>query len=144
MSTERRHIRIFISSPGDVGAERTMAREVIQQIMFDPGLIDRISVRVVAWDVVEASTPMLATMPPQAAINRVLPKPSECDIVIVIFWSRMGTPLPHPEYQKENQEPYWSGTEWEYLDAMKAARVQHMPQVIVYRRTEAVNLNPEL
>ena len=42
---------------------------------------------------------MLATMTPQAAIAAGLPKPSDCDITVVIFWAKMGTPLP-AEYQK--------------------------------------------
>lgn len=64
---------------------------------------------------------MLATMTPQEAINRGLAKPSDCDIVIVIFWGRMGTPLP-PVYAKPDGERYLSGTEWEYWDAVDASK----------------------
>ena len=45
------------------------------------------------WDDPHAASPMDAHLPPQDAINQNLPKPSECDIVAVILWSRMGTPL---------------------------------------------------
>jgi hypothetical protein len=48
--------------------------------------------------------------------------PSECDIVLVIFWSRMGTPL-SDEHCKPDGTPYHSGTEWEYFDALQGARV---------------------
>ena len=41
----------------------------------------------VAWDRTEAGTPMLASMTPQEAINQGLAKPSETDILVVIFWS---------------------------------------------------------
>ena len=56
---------------------------------------------------------MEAGLTPQEAINRGIAKPSECDLVIVILWSRMGTPLP-PEYTKPDGTTSLSGTEWEY------------------------------
>ena len=61
---------------------------------------------------------------------------SACDIVIVLFWSRMGTPLPHPEYQKADGSPYLSGTEWEFWDAVNAERANGKPITLIYRRTE--------
>jgi hypothetical protein len=85
---------------------------------------------------------MLASKTPQQAIAEGLPKPSECDIVIVIFWSRMGTPLP-AEYVKPDGSPYRSGTEWEYWDALQAADQDDKPQVLVYRRTEVPNVSME-
>ncbi len=97
----------------------------------------------VAWDQPGSATPMLATMTPQEAINQGMPQPADCDVVVVIFWTRMGTPLP-PEYLKPNGDRFQSGTEWEYLNAVDAARDsawrgEHpaIPQVIIYRRTAA-------
>src|SRR4051812_47300300 len=89
----RRVIRIFLSSPGDVAEERTKALEIIDKIGFDAALIDKVILQPIAWDKKGAGVPFLATMTPQEAINLGLPKPSICDIVVVIFWSRMGTPL---------------------------------------------------
>lgn len=133
-----RLIRIFLSSPGDVGDERALAAKIIDDLAADPLLRDLIVVRSVAWDSLSSRTPMLATLTPQEAINRRLPKPSECDIVIVLLWSRMGTPLPFPDYQKPDGTPYYSGTEWEYLDAVSGAQnhPHGLPLVVVYRRTE--------
>jgi hypothetical protein len=48
----------------------------------------------------------------------------------------MGTPLPMPEYKKCDGSPYMSGTEWEFEDAMNAARAGNYPTVFAYRRTE--------
>ena len=48
----------------------------------------------------------------------------------------MGTPLPHPEYQKDDGSPYLSGTEWEFRDAFDAERATGKPITLVYRRTE--------
>ncbi len=135
--SDPRHIRIFLSSPGDVNEERALTRKVIDELHLEPLLRDKVSLQCIAWDDLSARTPMLATLTPQEAINRSLPKPSECHIVIVIFWSRMGTPLPD-NYHKSDGSRYLSGTEWEYLDAIDGANqhAQKFPLVAVYRRTE--------
>jgi len=132
-------IRIFLSSPGDVADERRAVRLVIERLRTDPLLRERVDLQVVAWDDPDAATPMLATMTPQEAINRGLARPSECEIVIVLFWARMGTPLPHPEYQKADGSRYLSGTEWEYWDAFNASRssADGLPLLAVYRRDGA-------
>ena len=88
------HIRIFLSSPGDVADERSVALQVLERIQYYPLLRGQITVEVIAWDKPGADTPLLATMTPQEAINQGLPTPAECDIVVVIFWARMGMPLP--------------------------------------------------
>ncbi len=106
------HLRIFLSSPDDVGDERGLALKVIDQLPYDPTLRGRVTFEVVAWDKPGAGTPLLATMTPQEAIDRGLPRPSECDLMVVIFWARMGTPLP-PEYTKPDGSRYWLGTEYE-------------------------------
>lgn len=138
-----RPIRIFLSSPGDVAEERAITLQVIDALRYDPAFKDRVQFDVIAWDHPESRTPMLATMTPQEAINSGLATPAECDIVIVIFWSRLGTPLPFPEYQKPDGTPYQSGTEWEYLNALDAARETHRPLIAIYRRMERVSLCPD-
>ena len=54
----------------------------------------------------------------------------------------MGTPLP-PEYRKPDGSAYLSGTEWEYLDALDAAKRCGRPEILVYRRTEKCLLDPD-
>ncbi|MCC6614968.1 MAG: hypothetical protein IT320_15925 [Anaerolineae bacterium] len=131
----RRHIRVFISSPGDVAEERATSRRVVEKLRVDPLLRSLVDLEVVTWDDPDASTPILATMTPQEAISHGLAKPSDCEIVVVIFWTRMGTPLP-PEYVKPDGGRYLSGTEWEYLDAFNAPRTSpgDPPFLMVYRR----------
>lgn len=136
------HLRIFLASPGDVTQERGLALGVLEQIPYDPLLRGRVTIEAVAWDKPGAGTPMLATMTPQAAIAAGLPKPSDCDIVVVILWSRMGTPLPS-EYHKPDGGAYFSGTEWEYLDALDAAKRYGRPEILVYRRSEKCLLDPD-
>lgn len=135
--TVPRHLRVFLSSPGDVGDERAIAMKVIDDLQYDPLLRDKITFETIAWDKPGSDVPLLATLPPQEAVNRGLLCPAECHIVIVIFWSRMGTPLPRTQFTKPNGEQYLSGTEWEYLNALQGATERDgLPLVVVYRRTE--------
>ncbi len=102
-------MKIFLSSPGDVAEERTLAREVLQRLQRTPLLKGKVTIEVVSWDDPDAPAPMFATLTPQEAVNRGLSKPSECDLTVVILWSRMGTPLPEP--RKADGSRYLSGTE---------------------------------
>jgi hypothetical protein len=133
-----RHLRIFLSSPGDVARERHIARTLIKEkLPVAPFLRDKVTFDLVSWDDPNAPTPTPAHLTPQSAINFGLKKPSECNIVILILWSRMGTPLPVDEYKKDDGTPYFSGTEWEFTDALTAARkTGGSPTILVYRRTE--------
>jgi hypothetical protein len=122
-----RHVRIFLASPGDVLQERQAVRDLMQRLERAPLLRGRFTIEVVSWDDPEAPAPMLATLTPQQAVSRALPKPSDCDFTLVILWSRMGTPL---EERKWDGSPYLSGTEWEFEDARRAGK-----PILLYRRT---------
>ena len=141
-SDRPQHLRVFLASPGDVADERALALRVLEDLQYDPLLRGRITLETVAWDKPGAGTPMLATLTPQEAIKKGLPTPAKCDIVIVIFWSRMGTPLP-VDWKKLDGSGYLSGTEWEYLNALESAESQGKPEVLVYRRTEKIVLDPD-
>lgn len=138
-------IRVFLASPGDVNEERAVALEVLDMLEYDP-LFKRngaggVSIHAIAWDKPGGDTPMRATMTPQTAIKQGLPRPSECDVAFVIFWGRMGTPLPVPEYQKPDGTPYLSGTEWEFWDALHAERDHKKPITLLYRRIEKPSID---
>ena len=45
-----RQFRIFLASPGDVNAERGIARDVIEQIRNELRFRDHLDIKVVAWD----------------------------------------------------------------------------------------------
>ena len=80
-----------------------------------------------------APIPIAAAITPQEAVNRFGPKPSECDIVVVVLWSRLGTHLDVSRFRNPGGEPYLSGTEWEYEDAANAGS---RPEILVYRRVD--------
>ncbi len=132
---DERKFRIFLASPGDVGRERELVRGIIERIRTERAFRDRIELQIVAWDQPGAEVAMEAVDTPQKAIARELAKPSECDLCVVILWSRIGTPLPK-EYKKPDGSAYLSGTEWEYCEALQAARDHGRPAVWLYRCTE--------
>src|SRR5512132_2088098 len=87
-------VRIFVSSPGDVAEERTFALQFIDsELPKFPQFREKVKFELIAWDDPAARIPMLATETPQDSVNATRPRPANCDIVIVILWSRMGTPL---------------------------------------------------
>lgn len=127
--------RIFLASPGDVHPERGIAREVIEKIRHEPRF-NHLDIKVVAWDQPGAGVAMEAGLTPQEAIKRGLQQPKDCDLVVMILWARIGTPLPS-DYRKADGSRYRSGTEWEFLNALEGFREQGSPSVWLYRRTEA-------
>ena len=130
-----RVVRIFLSSPGDVADERRLAQALIEQeLAKHPIYRGRVTFELIAWDDPRTSIPMVATETPQVSVITSRPRPATCDFVIVILWSRMGTPLPDT-IRKPNGGRYLSGTEWEYEDAVNSPR-DPRPVVLVYRRSE--------
>ncbi len=118
-----------------MGEERSIVRRVIERISEDlPGNCVLIPVD---WTDRRARTAFLATLTPQQAIERGLPAPDKCSIVVVILWSRMGTPLDSAVYRKPDGNAYLSGTEYEYEIAAARARAYSRPRVLIFRRTKA-------
>lgn len=124
-----RHVRIFLASPGDVLEERQAVRDLLHRLERSPLIREDFTIEVVSWDDPDAPVPMLATLTPQQAVSRALPKPSDCDFTVVIVSGRMGTPL---EERKPDGSAYLSGTEWEFEDARRAGR-----PILLYRRMPA-------
>lgn len=125
---------IFLASPGDVPLERKLAREAIAHISSERRFRGRIYLETIAWDQPGAAVAMEAGLTPQEAIAQGLFKPDECDLAGVILWSRIGTRLPADFELKEDGSPYLSGTEWEYLNAIKGNTTNGKPgNIWVYR-----------
>ncbi len=125
--------KIFISSPGDVRKERDIAEAVIDKIGEE--FKARWRFQTVRWDKYSEGVMLDARLTPQESVNRQLPLLSECDIVIVILWSRMGTLLPLiAEFKKTDGSAYLSGTEYEYCMAVeeREKRFDETPEILVF------------
>jgi len=113
-------LRIFISSPGDVAAERLRAYDVVARLQA------KFRAHLKLEPILSEHDALCA--PAQAA---VLP-PSKADIVIWILWARIGMRLP-PGYKRPDG-PLPSGTEWEFEDAGPAYQSRGVPQLYLYRK----------
>jgi len=122
-------LRIFISSPGDVIPERRRAQLVIEKLARDYRRF--FDIRSDLWE----TEPMLASGHFQDNIT----PPADSDIVVLIVWSRLGTPLPEKterrEYRGIDDRVPVTGTEWEFESALKAKRDKGAPDLLAYRKT---------
>ena len=138
-SEARRQVRIFLSCPGDVAYERNRVLEVATELLAESSLQNRAMLDIASWDSPVMPVPLLADQTAQEAVSRKKLKPSECDIVIVVLWSRLDAAL-FDECRKPDDRIYISRTEWDYEDAFKATP---RPDILVYRRTEKVLLDAD-
>ena len=122
--------RIFISSPSDVFAERERVERVILRLNgeFGGGLLEAIR-----WE--RAYYTAAKTFQDQ------IPLPSETDLVVCILWKRLGFELPADYRRADGTTP--TGTEYEFENAMAAAKSKGTPDVLVYRKAAPVLLNAE-
>src|SRR6185436_9197264 len=128
--TEQREYRVFISSPSDVWVERERLFRVITRLAGEVGAIKLTPFR---WE--ESYYSAAKTFQDQ------IPPPSQSDLVICIFWKRLGSELP-PEYRRpDGSLP--TGSEYEFEEAIKAARERGAPDVLVYRKTASVMFQAE-
>ena len=76
-------LRIFVSSPGDVAAERAAVRQVLDELEGSHLLRDKVNFQLIAWDDPYAAIPMEAGVTPQDSVNRYSGRPSGCDLTLV-------------------------------------------------------------
>jgi WD40 repeat protein len=117
-------LRIFISSPGDVNAERIITERVIERLSEDFG--EYVCLEPIFWE----HEPMRMTDTFQTQI----PPPSAADIFVCILWSRIGTRLP-AHITRADGSRYESGTEFEFEDAWQGFDENGKPDILVYRKT---------
>jgi hypothetical protein len=122
--------RIFISSPGDVAEERRRAALVVGRLKREFARFFDISA--VLWEY----EPMLAS----GHFQDVIDPPGDADALVMILWSRLGTPLPERtptrEYRGRDGRAPVTGTEWEFEQALGARETRAgVPDLLVYRKT---------
>src|SRR6478672_152929 len=122
-----RTVRVFVSSPSDVDLERQRVDRVAERL--NQLFAERVHIKTVRWEhkVFAAHAGFQAQISPAA----------ECDLVIAIFWTRLGTPLPEDFARMESGDRYPSGTAYEVLTALEARKKGDRPDVYVFRKAEA-------
>lgn len=80
-------VPVMIASPGDVSDERNIIREVIHDWNDVNAAMSRTMLAPVGWET--HSSPELGARPQELINSRLL---RECDLLIGVFWTRLGTP----------------------------------------------------
>ena len=124
----RKVYRIFLSSPSDVNPERDAVERVVKRINAELGHDARFDL--IRWEH-EFYTA-------SSSFQKQIARPSECDIVVCIFWKRLGTDLPDEYRRSDGSLP--TGSEYEFEDAVRQAAEspQKIPDVLVYRKEAEV------
>ena len=123
--TDRKSLRIFISSPSDVSAEREAAITCIENLAR--AWRDEVDLQVIAWE----REAMLAT---RGSFQDQIPGSDDVDLVVGILWNRIGYPLDESYTFPGHDEPP-TGTTFEILTALEAYRHNGSPDLMLYRKT---------
>lgn len=86
MAFDAKVFKVLIASPGDVGDERNVIPEIINEWNAINASVSKVVLMPIKWET--HSAPLLGDRP-QAIINQQLVK--DCDILVGIFWTRIGT-----------------------------------------------------
>jgi hypothetical protein len=109
-----RVVRVFVSSPVDVAPERGRVQAVAAKLNRDyEGLVQ---FETVLWE--EHFYKADRSFQPQ------IPEAVACDILVSIFWTRVGTELPADFARMPDGKPYPSGTAYELLTALEASKAK--------------------
>lgn len=114
-----RLLKVFVASPGDVQEERKAIEPVVQEINQTMGRRAGMMLDLVKWE--SGTYPGVAAGGPQAVIDEQM-RVEDCDVVIGIFWRRLGTPTPTAP----------SGSASEIDRACESALSEGKPHVMVY------------
>src|SRR5262249_44015649 len=120
-----RKVTIFVSSPKDVAPERGRVQAVTAKLNREyQGLV---RFETVLWE--EHCYTADKSFQPQ------IPEAIASDIVVSIFWTRIGTELPADFPRMANGKPYPSGSAYELLTALEMSKAKGVPDVYVFRKT---------
>jgi len=114
-------LSVFISSPGDVAEERALGGRVFRRLATE--FADVLMIKTFLWE----HEPMFA----HAGFQEQIPRPSQCDLVVSILWSRLGTRLP-ADFAPEPGHAPPTGTEFEVRDALSAYEKFGRPNLLIY------------
>lgn len=118
-------LRLFISSPGDVGREREATRRVIDRLKSE--FAEHITLEPYFWE----WEPVDFGHDYQSQI----PSTADFDIVICLLWSKLGSRL-HDQYKlpPEGKETASSGTQYELMQALhgKQQHPEKLPDLLVW------------
>ena len=117
-------LRTVVASPTDVKPERDALPSIFDEVNRDTAGPARLHLELSRWET--DSHPGFHAEGPQGLIDPIL-NIMDCDLLIGIFWSRMGTPTPSGR----------TGTEHEFDTAFESWKRNRRPQIMAYFCTRA-------
>jgi len=117
-------LRLVLSSPGDVAAERDAMAKVIDELNHGVAKDRQLHLELIRWETDAA--PDVHPDGPQGVIDAALDI-QNAEIVVGIFWKRFGTPTKNAA----------SGTEHEIRAALKNFHAAGKPRVKIYFKKDA-------
>src|SRR5258707_1257548 len=98
-----RTIRLFVSSPTDVEQERRRVEQVATRLNGEFAQIAEF--QTIRWETEFYKA--------HQSFQQQIPEAASCDVVIAIFWSRLGSELPADFPTMPNGDAYPSGSAYE-------------------------------
>jgi hypothetical protein len=112
-------LRLVVASPSDVKDERDALAEILEEVNRDTVGPARLHLELSRWET--DAYPGFHAEGPQGLIDPIL-KIEDCDVLIGIFWTKMGTPTPGGR----------TGTEHEFHTAFQSWKRSDRPQIMAY------------
>ena len=150
-------IRVFVSSPGDVRAERTIADRLIRMSAEELGIPLSVQYSNLLHDTPARESPNSSIegdddevilcpyfweyqrFSPELGYQDQMPNTAKFDLVICILWSRLGTKL-HPRFRMPDGSEPRSGTDFEVAwAAAQRKETPGVPALHVYRNRSQPN-----
>ena len=125
-------LRVFVSSPSDVDAERERVSMVAERLNGE--FAGRARVDVQRWN----DRFYVAGASFQQGIMKAMDGLGGTDMVVCVVWKRVGTELDPAAWSRDNGAPYESGTVLEYEAARRLAQNTGKPELYLFRKTAAV------
>lgn len=119
------HLKLFLSSPGDVQVEREVVKRVVEELSQTPPWNYWCAIDLLAW---ERKVPPDAGKPPQMIIDEHMRQAGEADIFVCVLCHRIGTPVVDTRTGHE----YPSGTIYEFYSAYSNKLKRARPVIMLY------------
>ncbi|QHP69995.1 DUF4062 domain-containing protein [Bradyrhizobium sp. LCT2] len=113
----RKVVKVFLASPGDLGRERSLAKEAVDEINETIGRTFGYHVDLIGWE-----DTVSAYGRPQALINKEV---EQCEYFIGLMWKRWGTP-------PDSEGRFTSGFEEEFELALSRRSSEGKPEISMF------------
>ena len=131
-------LRIFVSSPSDVGPERGRVKLVADRLNAE--LRGRVTLEILRWE----DAFYTAAHSFQAAIDGAIGNMAATDLVLCVVWKRAGLKLNPAVWRRDDGSAYESGTVLEFETAVQVSRERTgIPDVYLFRKTADVLLRAD-